>query len=143
MSIKKRVKESSTKKKTKTIFCFGNPLVKEDCLPLMIIDDLQKEFPRIEFMAACAAEDAESVARKEKELTIIDTVKGIKKVSILSDEDLLSCAGCSLHDFDIGASIRLMKKLGMIRKATIFGIPAGYSKKKAILELKDLIRSAV
>lgn len=126
----------------RTIFCFGNPLVKEDSLPLMLIEDLRKSFPDIEFRPAYSVEDAEEYVRKNKELTIIDTVEEIKRVTLLSDKDLGPCAACSLHDFDIGASIRLMKKLGMLRKVAILGIPKGYPKAKALKELKYLIHSS-
>jgi Ni,Fe-hydrogenase maturation factor len=150
---RKSTRKTATKK---TIFCFGNPLVKEDSLPLQLIDELQSAFPDITFRPAYTVEDVEDHINcknidngdddgdedKEinKELIIIDVVKGIQKISILTDEDIQSCrTQCSLHDFDIGASIQLMKKLGMIKKATIFGIPFGCSKKKVLNALKKLI----
>nr|MBA4405224.1 hypothetical protein [Nanoarchaeum sp.] len=67
----------------KTIYVFGNPLVKEDSLPLKLIEKLKKEFSSLNFKEFDTVEDLEF----EKELNIIDTVKGIKKVEIIEDLD--------------------------------------------------------
>jgi len=60
----------------KTIYVFGNPLIKEDSMPLKLINKLKKEFPSLQFKEFDTVEDLDL----EKEMNIIDTVKGIKKV---------------------------------------------------------------
>lgn len=122
----------------KTIYIFGNPLVKEDSLPLKLIDKLRKKFPSIEFKEFDSVEDLEL----EKELNIIDTVKGIKKVELIEDIDkIITDKIYSMHDFDLGYNLKLMKKMKMIDKVRIFGIPADFNEEKAFLEICNVIKS--
>jgi Ni,Fe-hydrogenase maturation factor len=120
----------------KTIYVFGNPLVKEDSLPLKLIGKLRKEFPSLEFKELDTVEDLEL----EKELNIIDTVKGIKKVELIEDIDkIITDKIYSMHDFDLGYNLKLLKKMKMIDKVRIFGIPMKMNEKKAFLELCKFI----
>lgn len=120
----------------KRIYVFGNPLVKEDSLPLKLIDKLRKEFPSLEFKEFDTVEDLEL----EKELNIIDTVKGIKKVELIEDIDkIITDKIYSMHDFDLGYNLKLLKKMKMIDKVRIFGIPMKMSENKAFLELCKLL----
>jgi len=120
----------------KTIYVFGNPLVKEDSLPLRLIDKLRKEFPSLDFKEFDTVEDLEL----EKELNIIDTVKGIKKVELIEDVDkIVTDKIYSIHDFDLGYNLKLLKKMKMIDKVRIFGIPMEINENKAFLELGKLI----
>jgi len=120
----------------KTIYVFGNPLVKEDSLPLKLIDKLKKEFPSLEFKEFDTVEDLEL----EKELNIIDTVKGIKKVELIEDIDkIVTDKIYSMHDFDLGYNLKLLKKMKMIDKVKIFGVPMSISEEEAFLELCKLI----
>lgn len=118
------------------IYVFGNPLIKEDSLPLKLIKKLKKEFPKIQFKEFDTVEDLEP----EKELNIIDTVKGIKKVEIIEDLDkIITNKIYSLHDFDLGYNLKLLKKMNMIKKIRIFGIPESMNEKEAFQELCKLI----
>jgi Ni,Fe-hydrogenase maturation factor len=124
----------------KTIYVFGNPLVKEDSLPLKLIDKLRREFPSLELKEFDTVEDLEI----EGELNIIDTVKGIKKVELIEDLDkIITNKIYSMHDFDLGYNLKLLKKLKMIDKVRIFGIPEGMSEKKALLELCKMISKVI
>jgi Ni,Fe-hydrogenase maturation factor len=123
------------------IFCFGNPLVKEDRLPLEIADSLKKIFPNIEFIKAYSIEDVEEQLEEEKEIVIIDTVKNIDKIKIFEEKDIALSKIYSLHDFDIGIYVKLMKKMGKIKSAKIIGIPQNYKKKKCISELKRILKT--
>jgi Ni,Fe-hydrogenase maturation factor len=119
----------------KTIYVFGNPLVKEDSLPLKLINKLRKEFPSLEFKEFDTVEDL-----TERELNIIDTVKGIKKVELIEDIDkIVTDKIYSMHDFDLGYNLKLLKKMKMIDKVRIFGIPMEISEKKIFLELCKII----
>ena len=119
----------------KTIYVFGNPLVKEDILPLKLIDKLRKEFPSLEFKEFDTIEDL-----TERELNIIDTVKGIKKVELIEDIDkIVTDKIYSMHDFDLGYNLKLLKKMKMIDKVRIFGIPMKMNEKEALLELCRII----
>jgi Ni,Fe-hydrogenase maturation factor len=122
----------------KTIYVFGNPLVKEDSMPLKLIGRLRKEFPYIEFKEFDTVEDLDL----EKELNIIDTVKGIKKVELIEDIDkIITDKIYSMHDFDLGYNLKLLKKMKMIEKVRIFGIPSNMKEKEAMKELCDVIKS--
>lgn len=121
----------------KVIYVFGNPLVKEDSLPLRLIDKLKKEFPSLQFKEFDTVEDLEL----EKELNIIDTVKGIKKVELIEDIDkIITEKIYSLHDFDLGYNLKLLKKMKMIDKVRIFGIPIKISEEEAFEQLCKVIR---
>ena len=122
----------------KTIYVFGNPLVKEDSMPLKLIDRLRKEFPSLLFKEFDTVEDLDL----EKELNIIDTVKGIKKVELIEDIDkIITKKIYSMHDFDLGYNLKLLKKMRMIDKVRIFGIPSNMKEKEAMKELCDAIKS--
>lgn len=83
----------------KKILVFGNPLLKEDSLPLRILKNLRKEFPDIEFEEFDTADDLQNEGRN---LVILDTVKGIKKVMIIKDiKSIITDKIYSLHDFDL------------------------------------------
>jgi len=121
----------------RTIYVFGNPLVKEDSLPLKLIDKLRKEFPLLEFKEFDTVEDMEL----EKELNIIDTVKGIKRVELIEDIDkIITDKIYSMHDFDLGYNLKLSKKMKMIDKVRIFGVPMRISEREAFKSLKKLIK---
>ena len=124
--------------KRPTIYCFGNPLLKEDSLPFLLIPQLRKEFPLIYFVEANSPDDIE----EQEEILILDTAKGITNATVLNDIDALcSNRTCSLHDFDLGMTLKLMQKMGKLRKIKIFCIPIGYNKAKAFAELKGLIEA--
>lgn len=122
---------------SKTIYVFGNPLVREDSLPLKLIGMLRKEFPSLEFKEFDTVEDLEF----EKELNIIDSVKGIKKVEIIEDIDkIVTDKIYSMHDFDLGYNLKLWKKMKMIDKVRIYGIPVKIDEKEALDQLCKIIK---
>lgn len=122
------------------VYCFGNPLVKEDSLPLEIIPELKKKFPNIDFIPAESPDDIED----ENEINIIDMVDGIENVSLITDMDAI-CDNrrCSMHDFDLGMTLKIMKKMGRIRKINIFAIPIHCKKREAIREIEKLLSEAL
>jgi hypothetical protein len=127
--------------KKRRILVFGNLLVKEESLPLELLPDLRKEFPSVEFVEFDAAEDLEKEVR-DGGLVIIDSVKGLKKVALITDIDSIAENKIyTMHDFDLGMNLKLLKKMGMLESVKIFGVPTGYGKKKALKELTDLLRA--
>jgi hypothetical protein len=122
------------------IYCFGNPLVKGDRLPLLIINDLRKDFRDIDFIEASSTDEIED---EEETINIIDTVKGIDKVSIIDDISYIcDNKNCSLHDFDLGMTLKIMAKMNKNLKIRVIGIPSNYKKKDAIKEVKKIIKDA-
>lgn len=121
------------------ILVFGNPLVEKDTLPLVLMTKLQREFPQIEFKEFDAAEDLHKEGRI---LYILDSVEGIDNVEIITDIDILIVNKIySVHDFDLAYTLRLLKKMGMIEKVTIFGVPIKMRKDLAFQQLKQKICS--
>lgn len=123
----------------KTIYIFGNPLLPFDSLPLRLRPELEKQFPKIKFLIKDPNENLEPL---NEELTIIDTVEGIKKVTAFNDLNKIKTEKIySLHDFDLGFNLKLLQKIGKLNKITVFGVPFKISKKEALRELIKLIKS--
>jgi hypothetical protein len=121
----------------KRILVFGSPIVKQDSLPLKLIRDLRKKFPKIEFVEFDPNENMEA---EGKVLNIIDTVEGIDRVVLITDIDAIKTQKIySMHDFDLGYNLKLLKKLGYVEKVRIFGVPMEIGKKEALSQLVDLI----
>ncbi|MDO8625088.1 MAG: hypothetical protein Q7R47_03320 [Candidatus Diapherotrites archaeon] len=121
------------------VLVFGNPLVEQDSIALAILPQLRERFPDIDFVEFDAAEDLEKEGR---ELVILDAVAGIKKVTLISDLDslqLVQTKRMSLHDFDLGQSLGLMKAAGMLDSVRIIGVPMRYPTKKAFLEVVAML----
>jgi len=123
----------------KKILVFGNPLVKKDRLPIVLTTKLQREFPYIEFKEFDAVEDLHMEGRV---LYILDSVEGIENVEVITDIDMLLVNKIySVHDFDLAYVLKLMKKMEMLDKVTIFGVPTNMRKDVALRQLKQKIRS--
>lgn len=119
---------------------FGNALLRQDSLPLRLLSRLRARFPEIEFKEFDPNENIESEGRN---LNIIDTVEGIKKVTMITSIDRIQSPKIySMHDFDLGYSLKLLKKLGYLDSVRIFGIPMGASEGKAFKQLeREIIAS--
>lgn len=118
------------------ILVFGNPLVKEDSLPLRLLPQLRKNFPSVEFKEFDAIEDLQNEGRN---LLILDTVKGIRKVCILNLNSIKLDKIYSLHDFDLGYNLMLLKKLNLIDNATIIAVPMNMDKRKALNQIQLIL----
>ncbi|MBS3061699.1 MAG: hypothetical protein J4215_03900 [Candidatus Diapherotrites archaeon] len=124
---------------TVRILVFGNPLVAEDSIALKILPLLRKRFPTIAFVEFDAVEDLE---KEGSDLTILDAVEGIEKVSVLTDIDSFeNTKRFSMHDFDLGQSLKLLKAMGLLKTVNIIGIPMTYPAKKAFSEIVPVIEA--
>ncbi len=126
----------ATEKRHKVLI-FGNILLKNDSLPLQLMDDLAEKFPGIEFKDF---DPNENMDEEGREINIIDTVEGIEKVMLITDIDTIKINRIlSMHDFDLGYNLRLLKKLGYVDRVRIFGVPMKIKKKDALKQLEELI----
>jgi Ni,Fe-hydrogenase maturation factor len=118
------------------ILIFGNPYLKDDNLAVKVGKKLGTEGYKVVF---CSSPD-DLLNHNLDSSVILDVAKGIDKLTLFDDIDSLEFSVIfSLHDFDLSYFLKLLKATGKLKKANIIGIPQGYSDKKAISELKELI----
>lgn len=121
----------------KTFYVAGNPLVKEDSVPLKIMNRLQKRFPHHKFKEFDPTEDFP----EEKSLNILDMVIGLDDVQVIKDiNKIVTGKLYSLHNFDLGFNLKLMKKAGKIRSANLIGIPVNMKEKDALKGVINTIK---
>ena len=128
------------------ILFFGNPLVKKDNLVLKKIPKLKKRFSGIEFKEKDSTENLEKEGRK---LKIIDAVEGIEKVQVIKlenskDFDKLNTEKIySMHDFDLGYNLKLLKKVDLIDKVEIIALPMNIEEEEALNQIQLILRKWV
>ena len=117
----------------------GNPLMREDSIALRVAAQLQNKLKNIEFEEIASID---SLREFPKELVIMDAVKGVEKVCLVSDLEKLSGSNVfSLHDLDSGFQLKLFKKMGKIKKVKIIAIPQKMELKKAVAEATKLLKT--
>lgn len=119
------------------IYVCGNPLLKEDSLPLRILPLLQKKRPLIRFIEFDPTEELP----REPELVFIDTVINAKNVVLLKDiNQFAQTKALSLHDFDLGLNLKLAKKMGWLKKVKIIGVPPQMDEGKVVERIAALLK---
>jgi Ni,Fe-hydrogenase maturation factor len=104
------------------ILVFGNPAVQKDSAALELVADLKAKFPHIVFKEFDAVEDLEDEGQN---LIILDTVLGISSPRIFEGVgSFVDSPTYSMHDFDLPIYLKLLKKLGKVKKAKVIGVPA-------------------
>lgn len=106
------------------IYVFGNPFVRDDSIPLQILPRLKQKFPTVQFEVTDPNENFPPA--NEKNLTILDTVKGIEKPMIFNLDNFAkqSKTPISPHDYDLLFHLLLLKKIKKIETVKIIGIPS-------------------
>lgn len=125
------------------VLVFGNRLINKDSVPLMLIPKLKKEFPDIDFVEFDSIEDIEN---EGSIIYILDSIENIDKVTIIKDIDRIEISKhlYTMHDMDLGYTLKLMKKVNMVDEIVIFGIPIkGITKSEILNQLKEKIRSTL
>lgn len=113
-----------------SVFIFGNPDLEEDSLPLQILPELKKCITSFDFQVLDPNEDWElpdaNNFETQPKLIIIDTVKGIDKVtSFTSLDQFARTPHITVHDFDLGMKLRWLAKIKKLPPFLIIGIPMG------------------
>jgi hypothetical protein len=110
------------------IFIFGNPDLEMDSLPIRLIPALKKSFPDIDFVVL----DPNEEWTIPEEMVMIDTVVGIKELTVFDDlKHFTEAPRVSVHDFDAFFNLIYLQKLGKLKKIKIFGLPVGISEANA------------
>lgn len=106
------------------IYVFGNEYVAGDGRAVQLARELEGAIEGISFVFVKPNEDLPFV--DERHVVILDTVQGIKEVTLLegdiTDRLILGPLG-SVHDFDLAYQLRYLKKLNRLGKVTIIGVP--------------------
>ena len=112
-------------------------MLEKDSLPLKLIGRLREAFEDIEFKEF---DPSENLEKEGRDLVIIDSVEGIDKVVLITDIDAIQTQKVySMHDFDLGYGLKLLKKLNLIDSVKIFGVPMKISERDALKQLEELI----
>jgi hypothetical protein len=120
----------------KNVYVFGNPDVEMDSLPIKLIPALQKQFPEISFIILDPNEEWDI----SHEITIIDTVVGIKDITLFNDlKHFTESPKLTCHDFDAFFNLLFLQKLGKLSKIKIIGIPPGMSETDALSGLTKIL----
>ncbi|HEY4497434.1 MAG TPA: hypothetical protein VJC20_01605 [Candidatus Paceibacterota bacterium] len=120
------------------IIVLGNPEMDSDALPLKILPRLKKEFQEIEFAVVDPNEEWEI----PENLVMMDTVECIDQVTTFNDLSSFSVAPhVTMHDFDAYANLKLLEKLGKLKKIKIIGVPPAISEEEAIKQIVPTIHS--
>jgi Ni,Fe-hydrogenase maturation factor len=126
----------------KKIYCFGNPYIKEDSIALELADILNadKELNKRFQFIKCTSPDFLLNEDVPDELIIIDVVKGIDEVKVMHDiENLRLSKSTTVHDFDLGNTLKLLKSRGYLKKVIIIALPyAKEANKKQVISLLSL-----
>ncbi|MEM2175296.1 MAG: hypothetical protein QXI58_06720, partial [Candidatus Micrarchaeia archaeon] len=78
--------------------------------------------------------------KEGRNLYILDTVEGIKKVELITNIDVLEANKIiSVHDFDLAYTLKLLKNTNLIDRVTIIGVPVDISKEEALKQVKEVI----
>jgi hypothetical protein len=99
-----------------TVYIVGNPAVRTDSLPSTLV-------PYLQDYNLVVIDPTESFIPEEGSV-IIDTVLGLDEVKLFRNLDDFSLSPqVSVHDYDLLLHLRLLRKLGKIRRVAVIGIP--------------------
>lgn len=128
--------QENSRLKCMKVYGLGNPLVAKDSLPLRLLPQLRKLLPNIEFIETDPTENF----IPENNSIIVDTVVGIKKITVFNSiDEFETFHSVTAHDYDLSLHLQLLKKLGKLNKIKIIGIPVKYDKDLALEEIKRII----
>jgi len=119
----------------KKVLCFGSRS-SGDTLAHELADALK--VPGVEFIKCESPFDLFDCLGDE--LTIIDTVKGIADVVVISDvENIKPRKSVTAHDMDLGFMLRLLADEGKIRGLKLIGVPMEWEVELAKTRVEHLI----
>jgi hypothetical protein len=106
------------------VYIFGNPQAPEDRKALEVARILGGTVAGVSFVTVGPNEDVPFV--DEGRVVILDTVRGIREVALISDDELgrfLLPPRGTVHDFDLAFQLRYLKKIGRLGEVCVVGIP--------------------
>lgn len=105
------------------ISVFGNPDLDKDNAAIKLIPQLKKQYPQAEIVV----EDPTEGLKPADDWLIVDVCQGITKMTEFTDPDQFTSARrISVHDYDLATELKLLKKLGKIKKLKIICVPIDF-----------------
>jgi hypothetical protein len=124
---------------TKAVFVVGNTADPKDRFPLGFLPLLKKRFPDIAFLPF---DPTEEFPPHPSHLVLIDAVEGISRVALVSDADAFSLPPrVTVHEYDLALHLRLLQKLGRLRKLTVIGVPMTGNRQRIFSDLAAALSS--
>jgi len=127
----------------KKVFFFGNEYVDADSAALKIADLLKEELEQknLEVVKTDSVNQVLHANLKEPEkIIIVDVAKNVKDVTVINDLDQIKeTKSVSLHDFDLGFTLKLIKQLGSIKDFSIICVP-DKREEKEIEEMAERVK---
>lgn len=126
------------------IYVFGNPDLRIDSLPLRILPKLKKELPEAEFKIRDPNEEWDDI---QSEFIAIDTAVNVRQPCVVDDLRLFNePPRSSLHDFDALMNLKLLHKLGRLKKIKLICLPPDIPEKEALMftvrEIRKIMTSS-
>lgn len=119
----------------KKILCFGNPLIAEDNLAMIIGKELFLE--GYEFILC---DSPENIMNHTDAYAILDVALGITEIKILKDFDQIKPMNMSsVHDFDLSFFLKLLESTGKLESMKIIALPASMNLYEAKTRLTQLL----
>lgn len=120
---------------------FGNPDLPMDAMPIALLPELRKRFPDIEFIHQDPNEECKPLGDT---WWIIDAVKGIDKVRLITEADIIKVnKRVSVHDYDLGMHLTLLKKIYPLLKLRIIGVPMGSKTSDVLRDVTVMLSAAL
>lgn len=120
------------------VLVFGNPLLKEDSLPLRLLPALRKEFPTVEFDEA----DPADMDMEKGQVVVIDTAKRVKGVMLIEDASRLQDYKLlSAHGLGLAEMLALFRTIGKQVQVKIICVPEKMRQQKALADVTKLLRA--
>jgi len=120
------------------LLLFGNPALPSDNLAIKVGKGLEKDGHTILHL-----ENPLGLLELDlNDYVILDVAYGIEKVILIDDVDKLVLGRlCSLHDFDMAYFLKLLRRLGKLKKVRILAIPQGMTVTKALPAVRSLLHN--
>ncbi len=125
------------------ILVFGNFLVKQDAVPIKLIPRLQEMFEDIEFIELDPTEDLQNYGRDLKIIDCVTDIDEVKKIKLETEGDFEKLElgkVYSMHDFDLGYNLKLLRKMEMIDRVEIICVPMNIEEEEAFNQIQLILR---
>jgi len=130
---------------------FGNPDLEKDNLVVKLLPRLKKKFPEIEFRLEDPVEGLRPPPDVTSKWVIIDVgvpanvkAAGQEEIKVFDDVDKIEVKRrVGLHDYGLGMELKLLEKLGKIKKLKIIVVPMKMRREKALQGVIKALRGVI